>query len=64
WKIIREGEEEEWQLYNLDNDISETTNLAKSQPKITSKLSAAFDQKQKEIIHYLEIEKEFQRPKD
>ena len=61
WKIIREGEEEEWQLYNLENDISETTNLAKSQPKITSKLSAAFDQKQKEIIHYLEIEKEFQR---
>lgn len=64
WKIIREGDDEDWQLYNLENDISETTNLAKSQPKIASKLSAAFDQKQREIIHYLEIEKEFQRAKD
>lgn len=59
WKIIRESYDEKWQLYNLKNDISETTNLAEVQPEIMAKLSAAFDQKKMEVTHYLKIEKEF-----
>lgn len=62
WKIIREEDQEPWQLYNLAEDPGESINAAEDHPQIVSKLAAAFDQRQQEIIHYLEIEPQFQRP--
>jgi len=61
WKIIREGPKEEWQLYNLLKDQSETTNLAKKRQDLVEKLSGAFEQKKKEIANYLEIEDSFMK---
>lgn len=59
WKIIREGPEEDWQLYNLKEDISETTNLAGKRKDIVDKLSVAFEQKKSEMENYLKIEDSF-----
>lgn len=58
-KIIREGPEEPWQLYNLKKDISETTNLAEERKEIVDKLRGAFEQKKKEVESYLKIETSF-----
>jgi arylsulfatase A-like enzyme len=59
WKIIREGPEEEWQLYNLKEDISETTDLAGKRKDVVDKLSAAFEQKKGEMENYSAIEDSF-----
>ncbi len=56
WKIIREGQEEDWQLYNLKEDISETTDLAGKRKDIVAKLSGAFEQKKSEMENYSKIE--------
>ena len=43
WKILRNprrGQGAEWQLYNLANDVGETTDLAKSQPAKRAELLA------------------------
>ena len=43
WKILknpRRGQGSEWQLYNLANDISETTDLAKQKPAKRAELLA------------------------
>lgn len=59
WKIIKEDPKEEWQLFNLKKDLSETTNLASERKDIVKKLSSAFEQKKREIKSYLEIEPAF-----
>ena len=59
WKIIREGPELDWQLYNLKDDISETTNLASQRKDLVKKLSAAYNLQKEEIESYLEIEDSF-----
>jgi len=59
WKIIREDSEEEWQLYNLKNDISETVNFAEERNDLVKKLSAAFNFKKEEIENYLKLEESF-----
>lgn len=64
WKILREDPEADWQLYNLVTDISESNDQAEVHPDIVRKLDAAFNQKQQEIIHYLEIEHQFQNRSD
>jgi len=41
WKLVsmkRKSEEPVWELYNIDNDISETTNLASQQPERLNEL--------------------------
>lgn len=59
WKIIRENPEGEWHIYNLNEDISETNDLAEKRKDLVKKLSAAFDLKKEEIQNYLQIEETF-----
>lgn len=42
WKLVRHGSREDsaWELYNLAQDLSETNDLSKSQPKLRSQLIA------------------------
>jgi arylsulfatase len=42
WKLVNFFEEE-WELYDLESDPTELRNLAKSQPEIVARLSAAYD---------------------
>ena len=42
WKAIRPRKGGAWQLYNLDNDPFETTNLAADQPQRVQELAARF----------------------
>lgn len=63
WKVIRESNEEAWQLYNLKNDITESVNQAETRPDLVQKLSASFALQKQEIDHYLEIEYLFQNTK-
>ena len=52
WKIVREKEEDPWQLYNLKVDISEKKDQAKERPDLVKKLELAFDQQMLEIQMY------------
>ena len=64
WKIIRDEPAKAWQLYNLRDDIAETTDLAKKRIDLVEKLNGAFVQKKEEIESYLKIEDSFMsRPK-
>ncbi|MDD4107977.1 MAG: sulfatase-like hydrolase/transferase [Prolixibacteraceae bacterium] len=56
WKIIRERSDQEWQLYNLKEDISESNNLADQRNDLVTHLSSVFNQKKEEIQSYLMIE--------
>jgi len=38
WKLVRFALDQEWQLYNLDADISETTDIATKYPDIVNQL--------------------------
>ena len=60
YKIIREEEEGEWQLYDLTSDISEANNLAPQEEAIVKKMAAAYEQQEQEIQSYLMIEGSFQ----
>jgi arylsulfatase len=48
WKIVLEGRKRsntndlKWELYNLDNDPTETNNMAEMHPEIVEKLNAKF----------------------
>ena len=42
WKLVNFFEEE-WELFDLENDPTELRNIAKSQPEIVARLSAAYD---------------------
>ncbi|SHE48200.1 Arylsulfatase A [Fodinibius roseus] len=53
WKIIRESPDSSWQLYNLQEDISESNDLASKRPELVERLSRSFDEKQEEIEHDL-----------
>lgn len=41
WKLLKNYPDGKWQLFNLQKDPRETTDLSKSQPKIFNELSAA-----------------------
>src|SRR5690606_33874489 len=58
WKIVREKEEQPWQLYNLQQDQSESLELSKDYPELVQKLSHAFDQQKQEIISYHQIQQD------
>ncbi len=59
WKIIREDSTQNWQLYNLKDDIGEQQNLAEKRDDIVKKLSSVFNLRKDEIQNYLRIEKTF-----
>ena len=56
WKIIREAPDQDWQLYNIKEDISESNNLAGQRDDLVRHLSSVFNSKKQEIQSYLEIE--------
>jgi len=58
WKIIRENATMPWQLFNIKEDNAEVNDLAAVRPDLVKKLSDAFNQKQNEIQHSLEIKEE------
>lgn len=43
WKLVKELEDADWELYNLDNDPSETTNLAIKESKILTDLKSEYE---------------------
>lgn len=43
WKMARENPKHDWQLFNLATDLSESKNLAKSEPQRVVELQATFD---------------------
>jgi len=51
WKLIRDGKE--WQLYDLANDIGETTNLASKEPARVQQLTSLWDKWNAEQIEPL-----------
>lgn len=42
WKIVKQGISNPWELYNLDNDPTETKNLTRENPEIVEKLEQLF----------------------
>ncbi|MCB9950654.1 MAG: sulfatase-like hydrolase/transferase [Planctomycetaceae bacterium] len=45
WKLVRDKRKStEWELYDLDNDLSETSNIASSQPDLVAELAHAWDE--------------------
>ena len=44
WKAIRNGEDAPLELYNLDDDLGETTNQAESHPDVASRMAAILEQ--------------------
>lgn len=56
WKIVREDPDDPWQLFNLQEDISESNNLASERPELVQRLSRSFSEKQEEIITDLQRE--------
>jgi arylsulfatase A-like enzyme len=43
WKIIRQPQQANWELYRLDSNPNETQNLADQYPEIVAELAAKFD---------------------
>lgn len=43
WKIVRESPDEEWQLFNIRDDIGEQTDLASSHPEQLNSLVSEFN---------------------
>ncbi len=46
WKLVRFGKQQ-WELYNLETDRSETNNLAKQMPEKVKEMTSLFEQWQK-----------------
>jgi len=44
WKIVKEGRENSWDLYNLENDPTETNNLAEKYPGKVEELEYLFEE--------------------
>lgn len=49
WKLINTFEEDKYELYNLKEDIGETTDVASQYPKITKKLTKELDKWRKDV---------------
>lgn len=43
YKLVRNGKENPWQLYDLENDLSERNDLAAKKPKVVGKLERKFE---------------------
>lgn len=48
WKIVAHGKEATWELYNMEEDPTETNNLAKSNPEIVTYMNDLFEAWQRE----------------
>lgn len=57
WKIIRTTPDQPWQLFNLQEDIGETKNLASQRSDLVKKLSTRYTEMQEEL-HYAEAEEQ------
>lgn len=42
WKLVKHGRDESWDLYNLENDPTETNNLAEEQPEKLKEMEGLF----------------------
>ena len=49
WKIVRENPDQDWQLFHLQEDPSESQNLSQKMPKRLARLSKEFGRWQKSI---------------
>ena len=43
WKLVAKGNEGAWELYDMESDRTESTNLTASQPEVTKRLVAQWD---------------------
>jgi len=50
WKIVRTAPENEWQLFNLKNDISESVNQAFEKPDLVKKLNRLYEARLEELM--------------
>ena len=50
WKAIKPGQNKDWELYNLKDDISETTSIADKHPDILKKMIAFARQSHTPVI--------------
>ncbi len=48
WKIVAHGKEAAWELYNMNEDPTESNNLAKSNPEIVTYMNGFFESWQRE----------------
>ena len=49
WKLIHHFEDDRYELFNLESDVSETNNLAQERPEILDRLREALRQWQNEV---------------
>jgi arylsulfatase len=42
WKIVR-ANDEDWELYDMENDLTELNNLAKEKPEIVDQVLVNYD---------------------
>ncbi len=52
WKAVRYGVNTETELYNLDHDISEAQNIAKSYPQIVEEMNKIFASERTETVEF------------
>ncbi|NML36771.1 arylsulfatase [Chitinophaga sp. G-6-1-13] len=57
WKLISSYPSKQWELYDIDRDRGETTDLAAQQPEVVKELSAAYDvwAKNNNVVDYDKI---------
>ncbi|MCA9155844.1 MAG: DUF4976 domain-containing protein, partial [Planctomycetales bacterium] len=49
WKAIRGRQAERWELYDLESDGTETTDLASKHPEIVERLAERFSEWQRRV---------------
>ena len=52
WKIVKQGREKPWDLYNLENDPTETNNLAEEQPGKLKEMDELFKEWKKGLPEF------------
>lgn len=50
YKILRQGPDKPWKLFNLKDDISESNDLASKRPDLVKKMTEVFNLKKEEIV--------------
>jgi arylsulfatase A len=56
WKMLRHRQNEAWELYDLENDIGEQSNIAEKHPEIIARLTAWIEANRKEMHPQIEPE--------